>query len=185
MPLKPNSLTELQLIEGCKKKDAKCQKLLFERFAPKMIGLCKRYARHNMEAEDMVQDGFIKVFKYLKSYKGNGSFEGWVRKIIINTALKHCAKSSFKKEAIGVTNYPETPYNPAVFSKLEIDELYKLIAELPTGYKTIFNLYVIDGYSHQEIAKMLNIGESTSRSQLVKARRILQSKVIELSKIAV
>lgn len=185
MPLKPNSLTELQLIEGCMKQEAKCQKLLFERYAPKMIGVCKRYARHKMEAEDMVQDGFIKVFKYLKSYKGNGSFEGWIRKIMINTALKHCAKSSFKKETIGVTNYPESPYDPVVFSKLGIDELYQLIAELPTGYRTIFNLYVIDGYSHQEIAAMLNIGESTSRSQLVKARRILQGKVVELSKIAV
>ena len=185
MSLKSNSLTEKQLIEGCIKQDRCCQKQLFERYSSKMLGVLRRYARHEMEAEDMMQDGFLKVYKYINTFKGSGSFEGWIRRIMINIALKNCNKSSYKKEHFGIENYPEESYNPSIFSKLGVDELMKLVSELPDGYRTVFNLYVVDGYSHSEIADMLEIGESTSRSQLVKARRILQQKVIELAKIAV
>lgn len=185
MSLKANTLTEKQLLTGCLKKDPAAQKMLYYRYAPKMLAVCKRYARHEMEAEDMLADGFLKVFKYIDSFKSNGSFEGWIRRIIVNTALKYCSKSSFKKEHYGLENYPENSYNPDIFSKLGIDELMELVQELPDGYRVVFNLYVIEGYSHAEISKMLDIGESTSRSQLVKARRILQKRVLEISKIAV
>ncbi len=185
MPLKANSLTEKQLIEGCKKRDPKCQKGVFDRYARKMLSICRRYARHEMEAEDMMQDGFVKVYRYIDSFGEKGSFEGWVRRIMVNTALKHCSKSAFKKESIGVETMPENSVNPKVFSKIGIDELMNLVQGLPDGYRIVFNLYAIEGFSHKEIADSLGIGESTSRSQLVKARRILQKKVEELAKIAV
>lgn len=185
MSLKANSLTEKQLIEGCLKRNPKYQKGVFQRYAPKMLAVCRRYARHEMEAEDMMQDGFIKVFRYLESFGNRGSFEGWIRRIMINTALKHCSKSAFKKESIGVEKLPENSINPVIFSKLGIDELMELVSQLPDGYRIVFNLYVVEGYSHKEIAENLGIGESTSRSQLVKARRILQKKVEEISRIAV
>jgi len=185
MPLKANSLTERQLVRGCMQKNPKAQKMVFQRYAPKMLGVCRRYARHEMEAEDMMQDGFVKVYKYIDSFGERGSFEGWIRRIMINTALKHCSKSAFKKESIGIENMPENSTNPLIFSKLSIDELMKLILELPEGYKIVFNLYVIEGYSHKEISEVLGIGESTSRSQLVKARRILQRKVEEIGRIAI
>lgn len=185
MPLKAISLTEQQLIEGCIKRKSEFQKGVFDRYAGKMLAVLRRYARHEMEAEDMLQDGFIKVFKYIDTFGEKGSFEGWIRRIMINTALKHCSKSAFKKESIGIEKMPENSINPAVFSKLGIDELMKLVTDLPDGYRIVFNLYAIEGYSHKEIADLLEIGESTSRSQLVKARRILQQKIEELGKIAV
>lgn len=185
MHLKANSLTERQLIEGCKKRNPACQQGVFQRYAGKMLSVCRRYARHEMEAEDMVQDGFIKVYRYIDTFGDKGSFEGWVRRIMINTALKHCSKSAFKKETIGVETLPENSIDPRVFSKIGIDELMKLVSNLPDGYRIVFNLYAIEGYSHKEIADLLEIGESTSRSQLVKARRILQKKVEALGKIAV
>ncbi len=185
MPLKAHSLTEKQLIEGCKKRLPKYQKGVFDRYAGKMLAVCRRYARHEMEAEDMMQDGFVKVFRYIDTFGDKGSFEGWVRRIMVNTALKHCSKSSFKKETIGVETMPENSINPEVFAKIGTDELMNLIQSLPTGYRIVFNLYAIEGFSHKEIAENLGIGESTSRSQLVKARRILKQKVEELGKIAV
>ena len=185
MPLKANSLTEKQLIVGCKRRLAKYQKEVFDRYAGKMLSVCKRYARHHMEAEDMMQDGFVKVFRYIDTFGDKGSFEGWIRRIMINTSLKHCSKSSFKKESIGIETMPDNSVNPDVFSKIGTDELLELIQTLPDGYRIVFNLYAIEGFSHKEIAETLGVGESTSRSQLVKARRILQKKVEELAKIAV
>lgn len=185
MLLKAHSLTEKQLMQGCVDRDPKCQKGVFDRYGSKMLAVVRRYARHEMEAEDMLQDGFVKVFKYIDTFGNRGSFEGWIRRIMINTALKHCSKVAFKKESIGVEKLPENSTDPAIFSKLGIDELMKLVQDLPDGYRIVFNLYAVEGYNHKEIADLLNIGESTSRSQLVKARRILQQRVEELAKIAV
>ncbi len=183
--LKPHSLTEKDLIKECINGNRNCQKQLFDLYAGKMMSVCHRYARHHSEAEDLVQEGFIKVFTHLDKFKFEGSFEGWIRRIMVNNALKYVSKKSFKNESIGVENYPEKPVSPAVHSKLSVDELMKLVDSLPSGYKVIFNLYAIEGFSHKEIAEELNIKESTSRSQLVKARRLLQIKVAELQKIAV
>lgn len=185
MRLKANSLNERQLIEGCRKRNPTYQKGLFDLYAGKMLSVCRRYARHEMEAEDMLQDGFIKVFRFIDSYSGKGSFEGWIRRIMVNTALKYCNKSSFKKEFIGVETRPENAVDPVIYSKLEADDLHKLISSLPNGYRIVFNLYVVEGYSHKEIAELLEIEASTSRSQLVKARRILRKKIIEHGNIAI
>ncbi len=182
--LKPHSLTEKDLIYQCLQGDRNSQQMLFERYAGKMMTVCRRYARHDMEAEDMLQDGFIRVFTHLDKYSFQGSFEGWIRRIVINSSLKQVNKKSFKNEIVGSDYIPEK-FEESITSKLSADELMSLVNELPDGYKLVFNLYAVEGYSHKEIGEMLGIQESTSRSQLVKARRILQKRVIELHKIAV
>ena len=171
-------MTEKELIEGCIREDKSCQKALFLQYAGKMLTVCRRYARHQAEAEDMLQDAFIKIFANLKQFNYQGSFEGWIRKIVVNNALKNIKKSSFKKEQIGVETLPENSTEPLIFSQLNEEVLLKLIKELPDGYRFVFNLYAIEGFSHQEIAEKLGIEASTSRSQLVKARKLLQNKII-------
>ncbi len=178
-------MTEKDLVKGCIREDRSCQQEVFRRYAGKMLNVCRRYTRHYMEAEDILQDAFIQVFDKVHTFKFQGSFEGWIRRIVINTALKNYQKSSFKKEQIGIETYPDNPSAPEVFSQLGEEELLKLVANLPQGYRVVFNLYAIEGYSHKEIAEQLGIGESTSRSQLVKARKMLQSQVLELEEIAV
>ena len=178
-------MTEKELIKGCIRENRKCQQEVFRRYAGKMLVVCLRYARHRMEAEDILQDAFIKVFDNISKFESKGSFEGWIRRIVINTALKHFSKKSFKSEQIGIEHYPDLPIEPTIYSHLGEEEILKLVAQLPEGYRIVFNLYAIEGYSHKEIAKMLGIQESTSRSQLVKARKWLQSQVLKLQKIAV
>lgn len=177
-------MTEKELIISCKKGDRKAQKDLFNRFASKMYVLCLRYARHRLEAEDIMQDAFIKVFKNLDQFQFKGSFEGWVKRIMINTALKNYQKSSFQKEEIGIHDSYNESSSAKAYSNLGQQELLKLINDLPNGYKLVFNLYAIEGFKHKEIAKMLQIDEGTSRSQLLKARKALQQKIIELEKIS-
>ncbi|NRB52906.1 MAG: sigma-70 family RNA polymerase sigma factor [Saprospiraceae bacterium] len=178
-------MTERELIEGCMREDRKCQQEVFRRYASKMMGVCLRYARHQMEAEDLLQDAFIKVYNNISKFEYKGSFEGWIRRIVVNTALKNYSKKSFTYEQIGVEEQPESSAPPEVYAHLHEEELLKLVADLPDGYRVVFNLYAIEGYSHKEISEMLGCQESTSRSQLVKARKLLQSQILKLQKIAV
>ena len=178
-------MTEYELIKGCIKRDPACQRLLFEQFAGKMMTVCLRYAHDSMEAEDMMQDGFIRVFNYIDQFKFEGSFEGWIRRIIVNSALKHLQKKRLNFKEINDSTQDAPRIDSYAYSNLGEDELMKLINQLPDGYRTIFNLNVIEGYSHEEIAKMLDIQPSTSRSQLVKARKMLQTQILNLQKIAV
>ncbi len=182
--LKRKLLTDKALIEGCVKENKLCQKELFLRYAGKMLTVCRRYARHQLEAEDILQDAFIKVFDKIDQFKFNGSFEGWIRRIVVNTALKNHQKSSFQKEQIGLEDYEENSLEPSVYAQLHEEELLNLIASLPDGYRIVFNLYVMEGFSHKEIAETLKIQEATSRSQLLKARKMLQSKVVNMQKIS-
>ncbi len=184
-PLIINGRTEMALLKGCLSGDRKSQEAIFHIYAPKMMAVCSRYARHRHEAEDILQDGFVKVFTNLSQYGGQGSLEGWIRKIIINTAIRNTQRMAYSHEDFGIENIPEESLNPEVFSLLNEEELLNLIASLPEGYKLVFNLYAIEGYSHKEIGELLNIEESTSRSQLAKARRILQAKVIEIYNFAI
>lgn len=178
-------MTEKELIKGCLKENRRCQQEVFRLYAGKMLSLCMRYARHRMEAEDILQDAFVKVFDNISKFEGKGSFEGWVRRIVINTALKNYRKKSNRNEHIGLEHHIDIPKDPTVYAQLNEEELLRLVAKLPDGYRMVFNLYAIEGYSHKEIAKTLNIQESTSRSQLVKARKMLQQQIIKLQKIAV
>lgn len=178
-------MTEHELIRGCIRKDATCQRKLFELYAGKMMSVCLRYASDAGEAEDILQEGFIRIFSYIHQFKFEGSFEGWLRRIVVNSALKQLQKKkiSFKE----ITDHHEsTPrMDPYVYANLGEEELMKLINALPEGYRVVFNLSVIEGYSHEEIAQLLNVQPSTSRSQLVKARKMLQNQITELQKIAV
>ncbi len=152
-----------------------------------MLGVCQRYARNSADAEDILQDAFIKVFKKIGQFKFEGSFEGWIRKIVVNTALKKYSLVRYSKELTGfeITDSIDWQIGPAAYSHLTEKDLLALINGLPDGYRLIFNLYVIEGYQHEEIAEMLGIQPGTSRSQLVKARTMLQKQIIQLQKVAV
>ena len=145
-----------------------------------------RYARHRMEAEDMLQDAFVKVFEHLGQFQFKGALEGWIRRIVVNTAIKAYDRKSFTHEQIGIDpTWDSASDLPLSDMQLQEEDLLNLINRLPDGYRIVFNLYAIEGYSHQEIAEMLGIQESTSRSQLVKARKQLQTQLFELHKVAV
>jgi RNA polymerase sigma factor (sigma-70 family) len=180
-----NRLTEHELIHGCIANNGNCQRMLFQQFAGKMMTVCLRYANDAMDAEDMMQDGFIRVFSHLHQFKFEGSFEGWLRRVIVNTCLKHLQKKKISFVDIADNNAAAPRLDPVAYGHLGQEDLMKLINQLPDGYRIVFNLNVIEGYTHDEIAKMLNIQASTSRSQLVKARKMLQSQIFELQKIAV
>lgn len=180
-------MTENELIRGCLREEATCQKELFNRYAGRMLGVCNRYARNSGDAEDILQDAFIKVFEKIGQFKFEGSFEGWIRRIMVNTALKKYSLRRYEKEVIGyeIKDRDESGMEPSAYAHLTQKELMELINNLPDGYRLIFNLYVIEGYQHDEIAAMLRIQPGTSRSQLVKARNMLQKQLLQLQKIAV
>lgn len=176
-------MTEEQLINGCIREDKAAQYALYKAYAGKMLAVCKRYARTDLEAEDILQEGFIKVFDNVSRFRGNGSFEGWIRRIMVNTALKLYRKSSFKNEVIGIEDDYDQAEEATVIDKISSAELMKLVGGLPEGYKVVFNLFAIEGFSHAEIAETLGVNEGTSRSQLAKARRWLQKKIQESQEV--
>jgi RNA polymerase sigma factor (sigma-70 family) len=176
-------MTETELLQGCLRENRAAQHELFRRYSGKMMTVCLRYARHRAEAEDVLQDAFIRIFNNLNQFQGKGSLEGWIRRIVINTSLKNIQKMSFQKEGLGgLETIPETSIAPSVYALMSEQELMALIAKLPHGYRTVFNLFVIDGFNHSEIAQMLKIEEGTSRSQLAKARYMLQKLILQQSK---
>ena len=172
-----------QLVPACRNGDRKAQKQLFDALAPKMMALCLRYVGDRPTAEDVLQDGFVTLFSRLDSYSGTGSFEGWARRIFVNTALMHLRKTDALKlsddisEARGLFNEEATPVQ-----KIGYRELMALIASLPADARTVFNMYVIEGYSHKEIAEALGFNEATSRSKLQRARIRLQEMITEQDK---
>ena len=173
----PLFTSEEQLVKACQKADPKAQKRVYEKYAPKMMAICKRYLADEMEAEDVMIEGFMKVFDKINTFKLEGSFEGWVKRIMVNEALM-CLRSK-KKEGFTtgleqITYEEEPAFTP---NNLGAEELLSIIETLPTGFRTVFNLYAIEGFSHAEIAKELNISEGTSKSQLSRARVILQQMV--------
>jgi RNA polymerase sigma-70 factor (ECF subfamily) len=169
------------LIKKASKQDREAQQLLFEQYSPKMLGVCRQYVKDIHHAEDLMLSGFLKVFTKLHTYKGDGSFEGWIRRIIVNTCLTYLNK----KNPIQLTD-EEFIFNDAATESLEntsVEDIQKLIDKLPEGYKLVFNLYAIEGYKHSEISKKLNISEGTSKSQLFKARKSLQESYIKMNEI--
>lgn len=174
-------MNEKQLIEGCRKGNRVAQKELYEMYSRKMMGVCLRYSNDRETARDLLQDGFVKVFMNIDTYSGSGSFEGWIRKIFVNCALEHLRKSDVLKEATDLDNTAELIEPEAsVTDYLSAQELMAIIHKLPAGFRTVFNLFAIEGYSHKEIGEMLNITESTSRSQYTRARQLLQRTIKDL-----
>lgn len=171
-------MDELTLIQNCVKGDPVAQRKLFEKFAPKMMTVCLRYLKDVQEAEDVLQDGFIKIFQKIDAYQFTGSFEGWMRKIIVNTALdqiRRNRKMGFSEEFDTIEYKMES--SDHIFEDLVAQDLMKLIANLPDGYKVVFNMFAIEGYSHKEIGELLGISENTSKSQFSRARAYLRNKL--------
>lgn len=171
---------DLQLIESCIKGDRASQKVLYDRLAARMFPVCMRYVGDRELAEDVLQDGFVTLFTRLDTYKGEGSFEGWARKIFVTTALMNLRK----KDALKMSDDLEAARSLKAETSSQIQnlgykELMNMIMELPAGFRTVFNMYAIEGYSHKEIGEMLGISETTSRTQLSRARISLQNKIKE------
>ncbi|HNO70214.1 MAG TPA: RNA polymerase sigma factor [Bacteroidia bacterium] len=173
------SMTDAELVKACIEKNPNAQRLLFERFCRKMMGICLRYASLKDEADDMLQNGFIKVFEKIETYRAEGSLEGWIRKIIVNEALTYLRKNKKLKMNVDIDNLAyDIPSNNPIGEQLNEKELLKMIQRLPIGFRTIFNMYAIEGYSHKEIANQLGISEGTSKSQYSRARIHLQNMLI-------
>jgi len=183
-PLSLNNHTEKDLISLCIEGDNYSCKQLFDLYSGKMMAICYRFARDRNEAEDILQEGFVRVFNKLSLYSGEGALEAWMRRVIINTAIKYKKRHITKHSFTELDNVHPFDTTPSVIDEISKNEIINLIQELPDGYRIVFSLYVIEGYSHKEIAERLNIGESTSRSQLVKARTLLRNKLNNLTKLA-
>ena len=172
---------ESALIKKALKNSREAQRVLYELHAPKMLSVCRYYIKDIQHAEDVMLNGFFKVFSNLKSFKNEGSFEGWIRRIMVRESisfLRQQKKIEFSIEDVIVKDV----YANNINTNIEVDEIQQLIDVLPEGYKMVFVMYAIEGYKHNEIADMLNISEGTSKSQLFKARKMLQEKIIELNK---
>ena len=175
---------DLKLISSCINGDRAAQKALYDRLAPRMFPLCIRYAGDRDQAADILQDGFVTLFTHLQDYKGDGSFEGWARRIFVTTALM----SLRKKDALKMSDDLEAARGLKAETTSQIQnigykELMKLVMTLPPGFRTVFNMYAIEGYSHKEIGEMLGISETTSRTQLSRARIWLQNKIKEIENV--
>ncbi len=176
-PERNQNITESDLISGCIDGDRRMQEELYRRFSPRMYAVCLRYAGNAEEAEDILQEGFIKVYKKLASFRSEGSFEGWIRRIFVNTAIEHFRR---KKYLQPVTEKEENTLEGnylSVLDDLAERDIMALVQQLSPGYRTVFNMYVVEGYTHREIGDMLGISEGTSKSQLSRAKVILQEMV--------
>ena len=169
--------SESDLIEGCLRGDRKMQEALYQRYAPKMYGVCLRYAGNAEEAEDILQEGFIKVYNKMSSYRGDGSFEGWIRRIFVNTAIEHFRKKIYLQPITEMEENSVEGKYLSVLDNLAEKDIIQLVQQLSPGYRTVFNMYVIEGYTHKQIAEAMGISEGTSKSQLSRAKQILQDLV--------
>ncbi len=179
-----SAFTENELINGCIAGNREAQKALYNRYASRMFSVCLRYAKDYHSAEDVMQEGFIKVFKYISKFRREGSFEGWLRRIFINTSIEHLRKAVSLYSIVDSEDKPIDVIDDNLFDELDYQDLLNMVQSLSPGYRTVFNLYVIEGYSHKEISKMLDISEGTSKSQLARARVLLQKKLSSSQKIA-
>ena len=173
-------MDDASLVKRCIDGDQRAQRMLFEKFAPKMLGVCMRYAKNTEQAEDVLQEGFIKVFTKLNNYQGKGSLEGWVRRVMVNTSLDQIRKNVKFQDNVAMDDVRyKLELNSYIVEGLQEEDLLKLINDMPDGYKIVFNMFAIEGYSHKEIAKELNISENTSKSQYSRARAYLKTKLEE------
>lgn len=172
-----------ELIEACIKGDRVAQKSLYDIFSKKMYMVCLRYTKSQQEAEDVLQDSFIKVFKNLKGYRGDSRLDYWIKKIVINTALNSQRKKLYMYPMVDIDDVQNTVSHSKALTDFHLEELLKMIRELPTGCQTVFNLFAIEGYSHKEIAEMLEVSEGTSKSQFSRARKLLQEKIAAEEKL--
>lgn len=163
-------MTEQDLVNACLRNDRKAQRQLYDLYSPVMLALCRRYVGTLEDAEDVMVEGFLKVFNKLDTFSGQGSFEGWIRRIMINECLMFLRRKDPLRFSAEITDRREFVKEPTVVSSLQAEQILQLLDELPAGYRTVFNLYVIEGYKHREIAQLLGISINTSKSQYLLAR---------------
>jgi RNA polymerase sigma-70 factor (ECF subfamily) len=175
--------SEKALIEGCQDGDRSAQRKLYDRFAGQMLVISKRYSKSDLEAEDILQESFIKVFRKISTYRGESSLFFWIKRIVINTALNHQRSKLYAYPMSDVTVVPMHVNSNITLANFHFEELLKMIQELPDGCQMVFNLYAIEGYPHKEIAGMLGISEGTSKSQYARARSLLQQKLLKDNRV--
>ncbi len=175
---KQSPVTEQELIQACIEEDRRAQKELYDRYTPVMFGVCKRYLKTREDAEDVLVEAFFKVLTHLHQYKGEGSFEGWIRRIVVNEALMFLRRRHNFNMTVEISHF-DAPAPARAVGRLAEQDILALLGQLPTGYRTVFNLYVLEGYKHREIADMMGISINTSKSQLILARKRLQELLEE------
>jgi RNA polymerase sigma-70 factor (ECF subfamily) len=175
-------MTDESILEGCLRNDAISQKELYLKYSPKMLAVCYRFSQNKEDAEDMLQEGFIKVYTQIQTFRSQGSFEGWIRRIIVHTCINHLKKNKKFAESVDLihANYIPTRED-SVPSIVQAKQIVETIRLLPLGYRTVLNLFAIEGYSHREISEMLDIEESTSRSQYTRAKQMLEDMLVKKS----
>jgi RNA polymerase sigma-70 factor (ECF subfamily) len=174
------SATLDDLIHGCRKNKSNSQRELFDRYSSRMLGICRRYVSNLGDAEDILTGGFMKIFDKIDQYRGVGSFEGWMIRIMVNESLSFIRKNKNMSVEVSIEKAEyELDYSNTL-EKLHVEQLLKLIDEMPVGYRTVFNLYVLEGYSHREIAEMLDIAEGASKSQLSRAKAFLRHRIFTM-----
>jgi len=178
-------MRDQQIIELCAKHDRKAQQVLYDKYSRLLLGICLRYATDKAEAEDILQDSFLKIFFSIKDFTGSGSFIGWLRKVAVNTAITHYHKNLKYRYHVDIDEYVTIEAGVMSFEEdfFTSDELYKVLNELPTGYRMVFNLYAVEGYKHKEIAEMLGIDTNTSKSQYSRAKAVIRDKLEKLGKL--
>jgi RNA polymerase sigma factor (sigma-70 family) len=172
-------MTEDLLIQGCLRNEASAQQELYHRYSPKMLSVCYRYAKSREDAEDMLQEGFIKVFTQIHQFQNRGALEGWIRRIIVHTCINNLKKNKKFSDSVDIIHAASVPVREEnIPSILQAKQVVECIRLLPMGYRTVLNLYAIEGYSHKEIAAILDIEESTSRSQYTRAKAMLEDILV-------
>jgi RNA polymerase sigma factor (sigma-70 family) len=173
-------MTEEAILQGCLKNMATAQRELYNRYSPKMLAVCYRFAHNREDAEDMLQEGFIKVFSQMHTFQSKGAFEGWIRRIIVHTCINNLKKNKRFNESLDIVHaHGVQVREESVPSIVQAKQIVECIRVLPIGYRTVLNLYAIEGYSHKEISDMLDIEESTSRSQYTRAKQMLEDILIK------
>lgn len=173
-------MTEEAILQGCLQNNAVAQKELYSRYSPKMLAVCYRFAHNREDAEDMLQEGFIKVFSQIHTFRNQGAFEGWVRRIIVHTCINNLKKNKKFSESVDIIHATTVQVREeSVPSIVQAKQVIECIRMLPIGYRTVLNLYAVEGYSHREIAEMLDIEESTSRSQYTRAKQMLEDILVK------
>lgn len=178
-------MSDRQIIEGCARNERRAQQELYNRYSHFLLGVCLRYASDKAEAEDILQDSLLKIYFNIKDYSGTGSFIGWLRKIAVNTAITHYHKHLKFRYYVDIEDYVSAESGVSSFEEdlFTSDELFRVLNELPAGYRMVFNLYAVEGYKHKEIAKMLDIDTNTSKSQYSRAKAAIRGKLDKLRKL--
>ena len=174
------SKSEEALIKACKEQKQDAQRALYNKYAPLMLAICIRYIKDKLEAEGVMVSAFVKIFERIDQFSGNGSFEGWMKRIVVNESLMYLRKNKNMSMSVDIDEVYENINMSTLENQLEAEDLMKMIEALPVGYRTVFNLYAIEGFNHKEIGEKLNISENTSKSQLSRARNYLQKQLNEL-----